>query len=339
MSHVKSIHRAVFVFGLFVNLACMASTSPPSRLDTLSLLQREITHYRNYSHWQLIGVCTWIEWHPWPSLSMTPEIDEYEPDLVITVFNQTGDDPWDYANTLIDEAAHRGGSSMLSSVTGYELSEGNDSDITGTMHGQGLKRKVVDVIGNPLSLIPTLFPRLPSDTTAFFPYYQSEFDVVGNILGLGELLRPETYDPIHHTVGPSMADHWGYAFPRTMVVNNTNDFKAAVVMALHGADIVTNQHTLHTVKGTSDKCGDNCAVANVIEETHDDHEIWQEVYPHDRHIHLGETDVSPSSYVNSDALAGNGNYVFVLWRHYRGCLPGPGHLKRATVTVHTTVKR
>ena len=63
-----------------------------------------------------------------------------------------------------------------------------------------------------------------------------------------------------------------------MSVNIDNDYKASVVIALHAADLVTNNNALHDsihqrfLRKT-------CAVANVIEEMNEEHAIWQEVYP------------------------------------------------------------
>ena len=40
-----------------------------------------------------------------------------------------------------------------------------------------------------------------------------------------------------------------------------------------------------------------------------------------------------------DDHAGNGNYVFLVWRHYRGCIQNPGLFITATVDVPPTNKR
>ncbi len=112
-----------------------------------------------------------------------------------------------------------------------------------------------------------------------------------------------------------------------MLILNGYDFIASVVIALRAADIVTNKNALHIVHSTHDSCGKNCAVANVIEETGHAHAIWQEVYPNDRQIHLGAPNSATGTPLGqADEQAGHGNYVFVLWRHYRGCVQDSGHL-------------
>ena len=81
-------------------------------------------------------------------------------------------------------------------------------------------------------------------------------------------------------------------------------------------------------------------MANVVEETSEDNEKWQEVYPHDRHVIIGEDDVSSVSSLGSDdEAAGHGNYVFIVWRHYQGCMPGAGDVIVKTADVPDPVHR
>ena len=137
-----------------------------------------------------------------------------------------------------------------------------------------------------------------------------------------------------------MYHHWGYEFPRSMSVNIDNDYKASVVVALHAADLVTNNNALHTIQSTEDSCGQTCAVANVIEEMTEEHAIWQEVYPNDRRILLGQDNtVELDSLGQADDVAGNGNYVFVVWRHYKGCVQAPGNVVLVTQPISPTKKR
>ena len=111
----------------------------------------------------------------------------------------------------------------------------------------------------------------------------------------------------------------------------------SIMAGLRAAAIVTNRNYLHVVKSTGDSCGTNCAVANV--NTSSQNTIWQEVYPYDKPIQMGEMGIGSLTPVGAqDNQAGNGNYVFQLWRHYRGCIHGDGSLVFATVPVPPTQK-
>jgi len=314
-------------------------SAPPGHITLVQIGADELKHYMSYSHYHIIGICSWLYFDPWPTVDITEEVDEYLPDLVVTVYNDQGDDPWIEANTIDDKVSNFLGSHLIQWITGFASGEGNISGTPGTPHYGNLRAKRVDVIGNPDASL--FFPEmnLRIDTKPYTPYYRSITDILGR-LGIAELIRPETYDPLKYYIGDSAENKWGYEFPRNMSVAVDSDYKASVIVALHAADIVTNKNALHVVKSTSDSCGRNCAVANVIEETSDKNELWEEVYPADRHIQLGQDDLTDlESLGESDDNAGNGNYVFLVWRHYKGCIQGEGSLMWSTVHVPGTKKR
>ncbi|MCP3680717.1 MAG: TIGR03756 family integrating conjugative element protein [Gammaproteobacteria bacterium] len=290
-------------------------------------------------------VCVYGKWVaclvPW--IKTTLELDEYLPDLVVTSFNDNGDDAWTAANATLDAASYTEGSAAISSATGFDLTNGkNPGNNDGRAQANSLIDKSVDVIGNPYPLYYFPYPSLRLDTTAFFPYFSSPADTLG-ILGMAELVNEvQNVNLFAYFIGQGFTDKWGYEFPRDMTATTTNDYEAAIITAQRAADIVTNHNSLHVVHSTHDACGENCAVSAVQEEKKDKHEEWQEVYPVDRHIRPGQSTLKlpPGEELGeSDEAAGNGNYVFVIWRHYRGCEQSKGKLIFATVDVPKTKKR
>jgi integrating conjugative element protein (TIGR03756 family) len=186
--------------------------------------------------------------------------------------------------------------------------------------------KNVDVIGSPTGILHLPFLTLPYNTTPLMPYFLSALDAVHGRSGVAESVRLETFNPLGETIG-TLYDHWAYEFPRDMSVDNNNDYKASVSIGLHAADLVTNLSPLHVIHTTTNDCGDHCVADNVISETSETHEIWQEIYPNDHHVALGESDALSLTPLHQDDIdAGGGNYLFALWRHYQGCIPGPGHV-------------
>ena len=317
-----------------------ADTSPPSTITTPEIAVKVAKHYLDYTHFKIIGECQWLDTSSGiPVTHTTLELDEYLPDLIVTVFNHPGDDPWFEAATMLDSPAQVSASVLVKASTGYPMETGHNASQSGNLHADHLVMKEADVIGNPETTFQFPFAHLDVDTDAFMPYYQSSLDM-GDRSGTAELWRPESFDPFDYYIGPGFYNHWGYEFPRSMSVNIDNDYKSSIVIALHAADIVTNKNTFHTVQSTEDSCGKSCAVANVIEEMDEQHAIWQEVYPNDRHIQLGEDDSTElDSLGEEDEAAGNGNYVFVVWRHYKGCQQAPGKVIYKTVSVSKTKKR
>lgn len=78
-------------------------------------------------------------------------------------------------------------------------------------------------------------------------------------------------------------------------------------------------------------------IANVIFDPKREKVIWQEVYPNNRNIKPGDAD----DFGVSDEKSGNGNYVFVIWRKYRGCIQHEGKLLHhlSTPYVKQFIKR
>jgi integrating conjugative element protein (TIGR03756 family) len=319
-----------------------AKVKPATSITSFIIAQTIATHYLDYTHYKIIGSCFWKECS-WGMchFPVTLELDEYLPDLVVTVSPHADSNPWVEARDLLDRPGHFIGSQLIEGTTGFSLDNGNTSGLIHVAHYDSLRTKSVDVIGNPFTLLHFPFLNLKVDTVPYLPYYQSDLDVLGR-LGIAEMMRMETWNPLGNPIGRGAFNHWSYEFPRSMSVNVDNNYKASLVAALRATDIVTNQNTLHTVQSTSNSCGIHCSVSNVIEEQTEQHAIWQEVYPYDRHIHIGEDDhLNIQSLGAEDENAGQGNYVFVVWRHYRGCVEADktATLLMAIVTISPTQKR
>ena len=325
---MNNIKCCITIFMLTMILSSLwADDAPPDSVNTIKIAIAGEKHFRKYSNWHIIGFCTWIQ-HHWygPTVSTTTEISEYIPDLVVTVYNDYSDNPWTLANRTLDPFAHKLSSKVVKELTGSELTDGNFQATNQRMGSNSVATKSVDVVGSPINMIRIPKASLRRDTMTLKPYFHSDLDVISDRTGIAEAIRSETWNPFSHYIGSSFANHWGYEFPRSMTVDNNNDYKASVIIAQHAADIVTNKNRLHVTRSTSNSCGEKCTVANVIDND-SDHDKWQEVYPHDHLVHLGQSDQSSVKPIRqSDIQAGHGNYVFLVWRHYRGCVQGRGHV-------------
>lgn len=192
------------------------------------------------------------------------------------------------------------------------------------------------VVGSPESLY-----RLPKVThkpeTSFGKlYYSSLADAVSDRTEAGEIAYMATHPALLMSgfIG-TMTNHWGYEIPRLMRVTQPSRFRASVVAAMHAADIVTNKPSAHVALWTTNTCGRNCIVANVIYDPKHDRVIWQEVYPNNRNINPG--DAQDFGVLDDDK--GRGNYVFVIWRKYKGCIKQTGRLTWSTPHVGKPEKR
>lgn len=323
---------------LLLTLSCLAlsayAKAPPSTITSATIIADATTNYGLYGQTTIIGTC-W--WKVGPVVYPTLELDQYQPDLIVTVFDQMGDDPWLEANTVLDPVLHIAATTTTSAAFGENLGYGNSDPMPTTETGsQGIHTYVVDVVGDPFMAIPMPMTLL-RDTTPMLPYYSSDLDAPMDRMGFAEALQLNTYNPFEYYLGSSPLSNWGYLYPRVMTILQPNNYEGSVLAGLHAAAIVTNKNYLHIVHSTSDSCGINCAVANVNTKTQN--AIFEEIYPYDKQITLGDMGIGSSTPVGSaDDQAGNGNYVFQIWRHYKGCIQGFGKFVSATVVVPPTQK-
>jgi hypothetical protein len=90
--------------------------------------------------------------------------------------------------------------------------------------------------------------------------------------------------------------------------------------------IATNVSPPHIYNSLhSGSCGEHCKV-DVANENNKNTK-WQMIYPSSENTCkiFGENDLNePHSWGNDLAEKGDGNYTWILWRRYRGCVPGDG---------------
>lgn len=302
------------------------STKPPNPINTLQMTTRVLGKLFDNSHYKVIGVCTWVTGDFVPKIVTTASIEQFLPDLIVTVSNKPEENPWIEAGFLFENKTTRDMyQKTYKLATGFPLGFGDDAgQITG-MHINDERTRVVDVIGSPSAFYQIPFLSHQPETQFSIPYYISEADAVMDRTELGEIPYMATHPHllINHDIGT-----WGHEVPRLMRVTQPSRFRASVVAAMHAADIVTNQNSPHVTKSTKNSCGHNCVVANVIYDPQEEHVIWQEIYPLNRNILPGDT----HDFGVKDDAEGNGNYIFVLWRRYRGCVQHEGKLLQSLST-------
>src|SRR5690606_28807772 len=111
------------------------------------------------------------------------------------------------------------------------------------------------------------------------------------------------------------------AYPFEGKVETTNDAKAAAVIAQRASILLTAQNSwVHIYQSLPTKCGQECDAA-VIQEDNEDTQ-FQLVFP----IQQSSCQIfgKTSSYGEDFEQKTQGSYVWVLWRHYQGCIQAPG---------------
>ncbi len=299
----------------------LESTKPPKPLTTIQIGLHITSKMLTYSHIKLKGVCVWFSKG---KIITSPAISQFVPDLLVTVSNRPGENPWREAGALVEnKAAIAGYQRIYQTALGFPLGFGNDSLLANPSHLNEGHTRVVSVFGAPTNYLH--LPSLTHKPETSFPiiYYSSLADAVMERSEAAELaylaIRPHLL--LGHEIGTTL-NHWGFEMPRLMYVTQPYRFRASVVAAMHAADIVTNQKNIHIYYPTTNRCGKDCIIANVIYDPKQKHVIWQEVYPRNRRIVPGNA----NDFGTKDEKAGNSNYIFVVWRKYEGCVQQKGKL-------------
>jgi len=307
------------LLNVFICFSALAETS--SELTTPQLTQSSISALHNCLHYQITGACYWLTCKGSICHTITTlKVKHYLPDAVVSVYRKNNSNPWDYANNIIDPPAYQLGQQQMKAITGKNIGFGNES--TSLPTDQNTHFKEVDVIGNPaVSIIKKIGHNwlIPSVATPFIPYYLSLADAYIWRSPLIEMARyPQNLIPGVDIVG-DLTNNWGSVYPRTGFLIQPEDVKGAAVIAQRGASIATQElqpHIYHYLE--SKTCGTECKVSAA--EENNKNTRWQMLYP------IAENQCSIFGEQNySDAQkSSDGNYVWILWRQYQGCIPGEG---------------
>lgn len=328
---VKALKLRLFLAALFyLPFTANALTSADIVADTTSCLMSN-----ECMDWKITGLCFWLECDPVCSINTTLNVDHFLPDLVVSVYNKNDENPWAEINTTLDKAAYETAKVQTQAMAGVKPGAGNKT--TAQQAEQDTHFKEVDVIGNPALVLLKRLSKiyLPSQATVLMPYYLSLADAYVWRSPLLEMaLHPAGLIPGNRIVG-SFLNNWGSVFPRNGFIHQPADAKAAAVIAQRAADIVTAQNTQaapHLAKTLSDsQCGQHCMVEDSREN--DKSSIrWQMIYPSNpKHCDIfGKSDLPGEPWGQTEFRKGNGNYAWILWRHYHGCIPGDGEYLGST---------
>ncbi len=294
-------------------------------LSTLEIIQHTLTGIPNCSHYRITGICFWLDCHYGIcTTNTTLRVEHYLPDAVVSVYRKTDGNPWNYAKT-VDKLAYPLGAAQLEKMLGSSLGYGQlpaDQKTDIDTHF-----KEVDVIGNPALTLLYRFNEvfISSSTKAFKPYYVSLADSYAWRSPMLEMaMYPQWVLPGVRSIGSAL-NRWGNVYPRTGFILQSNDAKAAAVIAQRAVDIATHNHLLHAYQALSNDCGQACSVSETKENDPDTQ--WQMLYPQAETTCsvFGENDSTTLCPWKSDATqTSHGSYAWVLWRHYQGCIQGQG---------------
>ncbi|KMJ45729.1 hypothetical protein AB204_07470 [Xenorhabdus khoisanae] len=267
--------------------------------------------------WRVSGICYWL-FCSWQGCTVktSVKVTHYLPEAVVSTYHAPGGNPW---SEMAQVSRLSGG--LENAVTGalsyLTAGGGNHNTQIAGQRRTSLRFKYADAIGHPATnLIGGQIPGYScrSAATPLIPYFLSTLDTVAWRTGLPESFYPEALIPGQRELGSQMAGNmWGNIYPRSGFVNQTDDDKAAAVVAQRVADIITRAGQPHVYQVLKAQRTDGYWPPEPVKEnTGTKNHKWQRLSPQ----------LSSSCAVFPDGehmAASNGNQAYALWQPYSCC--------------------
>jgi len=269
--------------------AILASTSSPSCLE-----------------YKVVGICYWLLCTPIGcTVKTSTKVRHYIPDAVVSAYANTGDNPWSEVSPM--------------GMPNATAQSGNDGTTNHNAENNITKFKEADVIGHPGAVV---FGRFASSfgyschgaTTPLVPYMLSTLDTLAWRYGVPESVYPEALTPGMREVGGTLSgDLWGSVYPRSGFIHQTDDFKAAAVIAQRAGDIPTRSGQPNACQPMLGWAEPGYWPAGGRREGEAATGKWQQLTP----TMSPSCAVFPSPGPNADAV--DEAYAWALWRPYSCC--------------------
>src|ERR1700722_16396315 len=95
---IKFLFNSLLLYLYLISNMTLAMTSAEITASTLKGLPNNL-------HYHVRGFCSWMS--PTEGLIATPYVEHYLPDLIVSVFNKPGDNPWLEINNTLDKAGEQ----------------------------------------------------------------------------------------------------------------------------------------------------------------------------------------------------------------------------------------
>ncbi|GDO95288.1 TIGR03756 family integrating conjugative element protein [Escherichia coli] len=269
-------------------------------------------------NWRVSGICYWLLCTPFGCAVRTSvKVTHFIPEAVVSTYTEPGGNPWKEM-ALVSRTSGGVENAITSGIAGISADGGNPA--TMKLPGQrksAIRFKYADALGHPAtSIIGGSIPgySCESAATPLMPYFLSTLDSLAWRTGIPESLYPEALIPGRRELGSQRdANMWGNIYPRSGFVSQTDDDKAAAVIAQRVADIITRTGEPHVYQSLKGQKKDGYWPPDAVEEnTGTRNHKWQRLSP--------TSSTSCAVFPDGDhEAAESGNAAFSLWQPYSCC--------------------
>ncbi|MDN5869192.1 MAG: TIGR03756 family integrating conjugative element protein [Nitrococcus sp.] len=315
---------------VLVALLRVSAASQAATVTTPGIIAQTMAATFACMRWMPVGVCFWLRCS-WVSCSVRTslKVGHYNPDLVVSVYNELGGNPWVAIRATLGLAQRAAATGLLGSLLPVPIeSSGNRTEGSGERQDhRNLVFRETDAIGHPLSSLFGLMAWVgyvcESQATSFFPYFLSGLDALSWRQEVPEIFYPASWVPGLREIGTWPLQTWGSVHPRTGWTTQAEEPKAAAVNAQRAGDIVTRSgqpHVYVPLTGAGSG-GQRVWPPGPLIEKDARTGIWQMLAPHpDASCDVfGTNDLVGLSGWGGGRVDAAGDYVWNLWRPYQCC--------------------
>ena len=299
-----------------------AFEAEPTTLTTTDIIS-SMTLDSSCLNYCITGVCVWLRCSLFEcSIETSIRVSHYNPDLIVSVYDQPGDNPWDLAGSIYGSLEQQLTDSLVSIF--HDAEAGGGHRVEGGNTDQSLRFKEVTAIGHPLSSLTDFVTNsgyfCPSEAESFFPYFSSAINSLTWRLGTPEMLYLTNLLPGRRVIGEGFHQQWGAVWPRTGFVNQKDDVKAGAVAAQRAGNVVTQNNQPHVYNPLDGNGYHRTWLPGELIENDPSSGVWQMLAPiQDQSCYVfGENDVFGRAW-SADRQSEDNRYAYTLWRPYECC--------------------
>ncbi len=316
---------------LALALPSAARAEPAAALNTASIVSGAAGAAASCLRFRVVGTCVWLVGCPYCELDYTVKYGHRNPDVVVSVTNGLGKNPWAEAASAYSSIDSAGASSVVSGQGGSLLGgiggiETGSNSAAQKEEGFGRKSNLsyreAQAVGHPLA--GEIY--CPSSASYFNPYFLSGLDALAWRWQLPEVAYPQSLVPGLREVGDWPLNTWGAVYPRSGWLAQPDQPKAAAVAAQRVGDIITRGQAVHISQELASggmEESDNKLVwrPEALKEGDDKTGDWQMLAPNADTgcaVFGADDTLSPAGW-SGGKLAAGGDYAWTLWRPYSCC--------------------
>ena len=313
---------------ILIVVLLIPTTSSSGTITTPQIVARTTSAAFSCMRWMPIGLCFWLHCS-WSGCRVRTslKIGHYNPDLVISAYNELGGNPWAEIRATLGLAQKTVATGVLGAMFPIPIDAGGDrTEGTSGRDHRDLIFRETDAVGHPLASLSGIGAAgglvCPSQTTALFPYFQSGVDALSWRQAVPEMFYPASYIPGLRELGTWPTQTWGSVYPRTGWTTQSDEPKAAALNAQRVGDIVTRvgQPHVYTAVIGSPGSGKVWPPAPLVEMDKTTG-TWQMLSPHVESSCnvFGLNDLPSLTSWGGGKVDRGGDYVWNLWRPYKCC--------------------